>query len=542
MVSWQGENRALGCILTDQALASPDRLAMTDAENGASYTYRQLDDLVNKTAYALVALGAVSGDFITLFSSNSAEYIIASYAIRKLGAVEVAVNAQARGEQLLHMLSMAPESIVLMSQDQIETFVDVAPGIRLPKAVILMDTADIEVFSAELSHRRAGMAVPPIYSLSAFRDTSPAVEIPADVDALSPAMVIFTSGTTGPSKGCLLTHRALIRSAESVGAALDVRPDDCMYTPFPLFHARASSLDVLPVFMAGGHVVVAKRFSLSRFWEDMVRFEITLFSIIGSMMQLLWKREPSDIERKHRVRLSWGGPITIEPADFEARFGVKVLPGEGVFGMSETGMLCMSSFDRETSGKVRRDLEVMIGDDQDASLPIGEVGEILVRSREPGVLFQGYVGMPEETLKACKNLWFHTGDLGKMDEAGHLFFIERKRDRIRVGGNNVSSWEVESVVARHSKVTEAIMIGVRNPLGEDDIALFVLPEPNCPLNHHEIIQFCRENLAEYAVPRFVIITSDIPRTETGKPAKAKMYDIFETKRDGSSADFFERPR
>jgi crotonobetaine/carnitine-CoA ligase len=202
----------------------------------------------------------------------------------------------------------------------------------------------------------------------------------------------------------------------------------------------------------------------------------------------------------------------------------------------------MSSFDPETSGQVRRDLEVMIADDRDRALPSGTVGEILVRGKEPGALFQGYVDMPEETVKACRNLWFHTGDLGRLDERGRLFFMERKRDRIRVGGNNVSSWEVESVVDRHDKVVESVIIGVKNPLGEDDIALFVLKNADVDISSEEVVEFCRRNLAEYMVPRFVVIMDSLPKTETGKPAKGRLQALFESLRASANDLLYERSR
>jgi crotonobetaine/carnitine-CoA ligase len=284
--------------------------------------------------------------------------------------------------------------------------------------------------------------------------------------------------------------------------------------------------------LAGGQTVLAPKFSASRFWDHMRDYNVSMFSIIGTVMQIIWKQPPSPRDKDHNVRITWGGPITIEPAAFEERFGVRVLPGDGVFGMTETGVVNMSSFNATESGKIRSIYQVRIGDDNDAAVAPGEVGEILVRPEEPGVLFSGYAGMPEATIAAWRNLWFHTGDLGKMDSQGRMTFIGRKKERIRSGGHNISSWEVEEVIDRHEAILECAVIGVPSELGEEDVKAYVVLRPGASLSKDELIAFCTANMARFMVPRQVEFIEEMPKTQSGKPAKGKLSELHKSAAGG----------
>ena len=340
-----------------------------------------------------------------------------------------------------------------------------------------------------------------------------------DVDV---GTVVFTSGTTGPSKGCMVPHRCMIRAAEAIVDALSLTANDSFYTAYPLFHTRAAVLDVLATMLAGGRVVLAPRFSVSRFWADMRRYDVTVFSIIGTVMQILWKQPASSADRDHKVRITWGGPITVDPAQFKDRFGIEVLPGEGCFGMSETGMVSVTSLNPALSGRVQESFEVRIGDDEDDVLPRNQVGEILVRPREPGVMFAGYLAMPEATLAAWRNLWFHTGDLGLIDSQDRLVFVGRKRDTIRRAGHNISSWEVEEAINGHPLVEESAVVGVASALGEQEVHAFVVLRAGASLTQEQLLEYCRARMAAFMIPHGVSFIAEIPKTETGKPAKGAL--------------------
>lgn len=307
---------------------------------------------------------------------------------------------------------------------------------------------------------------------------------------------------------------------------MDYTAEDRVYTGFPLFHMRAAYLDVLAPMLEGGSVVIAPRFSASLFWQHMHEFDVTAFSLIGTAMQILWKQAPSHLDRGHKVRRTWGGPLPIDPADFYNRFGVEVLPADGVFGMSETGMLNMSSFDAETSGKVRPIYEVRIADEEGDPVPTGTPGEILVRPREPAVMFLGYLNMPEATVSACKDMWFRTGDLGRVDEVSKLTFIGRQRDMIRRGGHNVSTWEIEEVVDSHPEVIESAAVGVPSAMGEGEVLVCVVRKPRARLDLAELIDYCRDKMARYMVPQHLMCLDELPKTQTGKVSKVELRQQF----------------
>jgi crotonobetaine/carnitine-CoA ligase len=508
----------ISSILRRWAQAEPERPFLTFTETGERLTYGAFNDRVNRMANGLATLGVKHGSPVNLMLPNCVEYLVVAYALRRLGAIEVAINNQSVGAGLSHMLRLAGAQVLITASEyaaQVETMRTAMPA---PSTVLVV--GDPSAFGGTWEQS----VVKPLADIEANEaDDDPMTP----VGQLDAAVVIFTSGTTGPPKGCILSHRCQIRSAESVRDAMGLRGDDVCYSPFPLFHARASELDVLGALLVGAQVVLAPRFSASRFWADMVRFQVTVFSIIGTVMQILWKQPPSDLDRAHKVRITWGGPITVEPADFEARFGVKVLPGAGVFGMSETGIVTMSDFDPAISGKVRPMYEVIIADDADQPLPRGDTGEILVRPREPGVLYSGYMNMPAETVAASRNLWFHTGDLGRLDDEDRLVFLGRKRDVIRRAGQNISAWEIEQAVDAHPLVLESAAIPVPSALGEDEVKLYVALRPGARLEAAEMLAHCRTQLAPFMLPQHVEFLAELPKTQTGKPAKAALLALHQ---------------
>jgi crotonobetaine/carnitine-CoA ligase len=430
----------------------------------------------------------------------------------------VAVNTEFRGAGLARVLNLSPYAVFITADEFVDRLEPIVGELTPPKILIAVGNA--ERF-AELAW--SGSPVLAFADLvESANDTDSAVSV-SDSDV---GMVVFTSGTTGPSKGCMVPHRCMVRAAESIVEALELTNCDTFYTAYPLFHTRAAVLDVLSTLLVGGRVVVAPRFSASRFWADMREYEVTVFSIIGTVMQILWKQPPSTADRDHKVRITWGGPITVEPADFKRRFGVEVLPGKGCFGMSETGMVSITSADPSKSGRVRSIFEVRIADDNDDPVGKNQVGEILVRSTEPSVMFSGYLGMPEATIAAWRNLWFHTGDSGFLDSEGRLVFLGRKRDTIRRAGHNISCWEVEEVVDRHPSVLECTVIGVPSELGEEEIQAFVVLRSGASLSEDELLDYCRHGMAAFMVPQKVRFVDTIPKTETGKAAKAVLLAQF----------------
>jgi crotonobetaine/carnitine-CoA ligase len=499
---------------------------VTDLATGRSTSYAELDAEVDALARGLVGLGVAHGTFVNVMLPNRVEHLVVATAIHRLGAVYVAINAEFRGPSLARMLNLAQAGVLITTPELALEIEAVADELAPLQHVVLVGEGPIGGPTGDPREGRgrvaavAGRHAIPLEDL--LRAGGPLPSGPrSDLD---PATVIFTSGTTGASKGVVLCHRALVRSADGIVEAIDLGPDDCVLTPYPLFHMRAAYLDLLPALLVGARAVLAPRFSASAFWPTLRDHEVTVFSVLGTVMQILWQREPEPAEREHRVRLTWGGPISVEPAAFEERFGIRVLPGEGVNGMSEVGIPSMSSFDPARSGIVREPYEIRIATDDDDPVPPGELGEILVRPREPGVLFSGYLGHPEATVAAWRNLWFHTGDVGTMDADGRFTFVGRKRDMIRRGGHNISTWEIEEVVGTHPAVAAAAAVGAPSELGEEEVVLFVVGD----VSDEELLAFCAERMAAFMVPHRIVRIDEIPSLANGKPARARLVELATT--------------
>ena len=356
-----------------------------------------------------------------------------------------------------------------------------------------------------------------------------------EVSAHDTGMVLYTSGTTGPSKGCVLSHRFLIHQAEIICEHFRVTPQDTLYTAFPLFHGDAAYYTVLPALLKGARAAIGERFSASRHWDEVRKFGATVFDFMGATLTILWKREGRPDDADNPVRLAWGVPMPEFADGFEERFNLKL---REVYGLTDAGMNAVYPLDEPrragACGKPVETYEVQIFDEGDNQQPAGAIGEIVIRPRQPSLILDGYLKMPEETLKATRNLWFHTGDLGFLDEEGYLHFVERKKDSIRRRGQNISAFELEEVLNMHPAVLESAAIGVPSELTEEDVMAWVVLRPDHSLTPDKLIDHCEKNMARYMVPRFVEIVDELPKTPTEKVEK------FRLKERGVTASTWDR--
>ena len=350
------------------------------------------------------------------------------------------------------------------------------------------------------------------------------------------AMVLYTSGTTGPSKGCMFSHRWMIHQAEIMCEYYQITAADTLYTAFPLFHSNAIVCTVMPALLCGGRAAIGKRFSASRHWDEIRRFGATIMDFMGATLAILWKNPPQAQDADNPVRLAWGVPMPEFADGFEKRFDLQLLE---VYGLTDVGLVAMYRPDEPrrpgACGKpVEGSYEVNIVDERDHELAAGEQGEILVRPRQPSIMLDSYLKMPAETLSTVRNLWFHTGDIGFMDEAGYLHFVERKKDSIRRRGQSISAFELEEAVNLHPKVLESAAIGVPSELTEEEVMLWVIPRPGQQLAPEDLIAHCEKNVARHMVPRYVEIVDDLPKTPTEKVEKYRLKGI------GVSASTWDR--
>lgn len=500
----------LGELQHKCALEFGDGQFVTLAPSGETITYIEFNQLVNRFAHGLRNWVDDVPGYVAIMLENGVPYLAATYGLKKLGAVEVSVNRAFRGPALARAIRLTQAPIVLTSKAHFDALQAVRDELPNLQGLIVTDGEE------EAVQRFPDLQIITFDALLADRDD----HIVFQGDDLSPASIMFTSGTTGVSKGCLLSHRYAVRTAQNVIPAFRVTADDCVYSPYPLAHIGPSYYDALPTMMTGGRLVLRDGFSLSSFWSEIQQFDVTWFMMLGSVQQLLWSAEQRPEERDHKVSRCWATPAPVPKDQFDKRFNTHLIPGGG-YGSTDAGWVVAPQWDHP-GGIVLPEFEIAIANDQGDHLPLGEPGELLVRSKEPGVMSDEYFGMPEATLNSRRNFWFHTGDIARLDEQGRFYFICRKAERIRVKGEMVSGFEVEEGILAHPDVEDCAVVGVASPLGEEEIKAFIVLKKGRSLTADAIKDHCRPRMAKYMVPVHVAFLEEFPRTPTGKPEKGKL--------------------
>jgi crotonobetaine/carnitine-CoA ligase len=479
-------------------------LRFADGDLSFAETHRRAERL----AAGFAALGVSKGDVVPVLLSNSAEFVLTWFALCRLGAVACLVNTASRGPALAHALGVTDAHTAVVHEGFASQFAEVAEALpHLERVVVLGAEPPPMTGAALLSWHEV--------------DGEPGALPPhAGHAATDAAMILFTSGTTGPSKGCVLSHRYTLRQAALMAQHLGFRDDDVLYCPFPLFHIDATVLTVAPALVLGTTAAIGERFSVSGFWPEARRFGATVFDFMGATLTMLHKQpeQPDDLD--NRVRLGWGVPVPESAADFERRFGLQLVE---LYGSTDAGLPMYHPIDvprrQGSCGTVIDAYDVRLVDADGFEVPVGEPGELLVRPKEPSLIADGYFGMPEATMSARRNLWFHTGDLLRRDADGFHYFVGRRTDSIRRRGENISAFEVEEVVKLHPAVLDAAAYGVPSELTEDDVMVAVVVRAGATFEPADLAAFCADRMARHMVPRYVDVVDELPRTPTEKVRK-----------------------
>lgn len=468
-------------------------------------TYRDAERRAASLAAGLHRLGVRNGEPVVALMGNSVELVLLWLAVARLGAVHVPVNTALIGDGLAHAFRLTRARIAVVDDDLAAPLDAVRDRLPDLQRVVRVPSSEFD----ELASSTPGSPVPAV----------------VEVDPLEPAIMLFTSGTTGVSKACVLSHTYVLRQGALHAQALGLTADDVLYTPFPLFHIDAATLTVVAALSVGGTAAIAPRYSTSGFWDDVRRFDASVMSFMGATLAMLWQAPADPRDRDHPVRLAWGVPMPGWKADFEARFGI---PLYEVYGLTDAGVPVYDPLDAPHrtgfAGRVLDAFEVAIADVEGRLLPPGEVGEILVRGREPGLVMNGYFAMPEATERAIRRGWVHTGDLGMLSDDGWLAFLGRSGEVIRRRGENISALDVEAAVQTHPEVAEAAAIGVSSELSEEEVMVFVVRRPGTDLDGATLTAWLTERLAAHMIPRFVEFLDALPRTPTEKIAKVRLRE------------------
>jgi crotonobetaine/carnitine-CoA ligase len=472
-------------------------------------SFAEVRDAAARVAGDLAAGGVAPGDRVAMMCENRIELLDLVLGCAWLGAVAVPINAALRGTQLTHVLRncgarrLAIDTALLpvLGQTELPATLETAwPLDGLPARGSL--TCEV--------------AAPPSGAVAA----APSQTVgPGDTVA-----ILYTSGTTGPAKGVCCPHAQFYWWGIVVGEMLGIGEDDVLYTCLPLFHTNALNAFV-QALVAGATFHIGPRFSASRFWSTLAESAATVTYLLGAMVNILVSRPTEAAERAHsgRVALAPGTPAALFDA-FRERFGIQLVEG---YGSTETNCAIGAPWTAQRAGymgPVRDGFEARVVDDYDVEVAAGEGGELVLRSSAPYSFATGYFDMPEKTVEAWRNLWFHTGDRVVRDADGWFRFVDRLKDAIRRRGENISSFEVEQVLLEHAAVSAAAVFPVPSEMAEDEVAAAVVLEPAASLDPRELIEHCAPRLAYFAIPRYIEFVTALPLTENGKVRKAVLRE------------------
>lgn len=518
------EQWALPHVLEHQATTRADKPFLQWTDAGQIHTFAEVNAIANRLARGFADLGVKKGDFVVLFLPNCIEYVFAWFALAKLGAVEVTVGNDYKGEFLRHQASLSKGAIILTTPALAPRLAEIEDSIVDIRHCIIID--DGEAVEAPARFERI--------TTSHFEDlyAEDASNLGIPVGPRDISSVLFTSGTTGLSKGVLMTHSHFYFFAEEDVQLTRLTDADTYSTAFPLFHGNAQFLTVYPCLIAGAHCVLYRRFSASDFFGRVRRSGATVCNLLGATMAFILAQPESEHDRDHKLTRIYAAPLSPDLAEkFVARFGDIVFV-DG-FGQTEISNVFQTPWKAErpagASGVLMDQFfEVRLVDPEtDEDVPEGEIGELLVRHKLPYIMTEGYLGMPEKTVETWRNLWFHTGDALRRDEKGWYYFVDRVKDALRRRGENISSFEVESVIRSHPAVAECAVVAAKADEvgGEDEVKAFVVLNEGAVADFDDIAAWCDARMPVYMVPRYLEQIATLPQTPSQKVQKKVLREM-----------------
>jgi acyl-CoA synthetase (AMP-forming)/AMP-acid ligase II len=481
---------------------------------GRRITYGEFDRLTNRAAHALRGLGVAKGDRVTLALGNSVEYVVAAFGVLKAGAVLNPVNPALGAAELSYILGHADPRLVITDAANAHTLL--SPKLTLPAqcAVAVCDPDRSGGFPARAPADVRLVAFDEC--LSASPDRPPSVTIGPD----DPSTLLYTSGTTGNPKGVVFTHGRTGMSGSQFIAALHLIPDDTILAVTPLFHGNAWGA-VVTALHAGSSVAFPKAFHASEFWPLVHETRATVLYTLGTILAMLLAREPSDLERSNPLRVILGLGSAPIREQIIRRFGV--VDVAECFGSTDAGVVTITPLGAVprpgSCGPPVPGVRVRVVSDDGRDLGAREIGEIAVHSP---ARMAAYFRDPEQTAQTIRDDWFYTGDLGYLDEDGWLYFVDRKRDVIRRGGENIASVLIEKTLREHPRVAEAAVIGVPDPVLGQEVKAYIVA--NGAVTEDELRAFAAARLAKFQVPRLWEFRDSLPKTATQRVEKYKLRE------------------
>lgn len=513
-------DRNLGRILFLQSQQIPDLPCYLVDDR--VYTFKEVNSTVNRYAAGLASLGVKKGDRVVIFMRSCVEFIMMAFAANKLGAVWVPINGDYKGSWLADAIKESKGVVLVTDTDKFPRVQEALPQGGYGKLIVK------EINSAAIP---AGST-----RLSDF-DKLPDSEPPAiDIDYGDTCAILWTSGTTGKSKGVMQPHNVWINSAESAKDYFTIREGDVIYNCMPLYNTGAWITSIFRALIVGLPVALDEHFSATHFWDRIKHYKVTETTTLGAMHMFLWNLPESADDAKTTLRNANMIPVPphlVKP--FLKRWGLdRIQKG---YGQSEAALIMRCSEDGikewkpNSLGTMAPGVEVKILDDDGNECPPGTPGEFCLRPTRPYAIFNGYFENPEATAKAYHAKgphagWYRTGDLGMRDGEGNFFFVDRKSDFIRDKGRNISSLQVEAQVMQHPAVAAVACFGIPSEhiQNEAEVKIDVVLKPGMSVTHEELARFINDNAPYFFVPRYIEFVKELPYTPTNKVQKFKLRE------------------
>ncbi len=511
------ESWVFGEILTRQAERYGER-AWIQMVGGAALSFRQADTAANQVAHMLQQLQVCKGDTVAVFVPNSIAYCHAWFGITRLGAVHVAVNTDYKGVFLQHVLNNSQARVIFVHGDYVTRLFEIEAKLEyLQELIVVGNAAGMPQQASNLS----------LHSFEEYRACA-SDAFASSVTYRDPACVMYTSGTTGPSKGVIMPQAHIYLFGLGTIENMRLTEEDVFYIVLPLFHANALFMQLYATLIVGARAVLREKFSASRWIHDVVEYGATITNSLGVVVAFVLNQAPSELDKRHKLRAIGVAPNLPEiDTQLRQRFGIRDVIG--LYGMTEVNIPLYTGPGESKPGSCGKlwdkyyELQI-IDPDTDLPLPPDTVGEIVVRPKLPFGFMTEYMNMPDKTVEANRNFWFHTGDAARMDKEGYVYFIDRMKDCIRRRGENISSFDIEQVIADHKAVAEVAAVAVKSEVigGEDEVKVVVVL--NDEISAEALHEYCAQHLPRFAVPRYIEFVAALPKTPTSKIQKNKLRE------------------
>ena len=505
-------DRILPHLIAARASASPEQTFL-HVVGGEEMTYGELHHEALRWASALHGLGVSPGDRVATMLKKSCTPVAVWLGVAWARAIEVSMNLDYRGYMLRYVINHSGAEVLVVQDTYLDRLLELAGELpKLRVVIVVGDEAD--------TGETPWTTIP----AQALLESSQLGEFEGPVHS-DIAMMLYTSGTTGPSKGVLIPWAQSHASA----TVWNYESDTVLYSPFPLFHVTGKT-PIYAMALAGGRLVMRDRFSSSEFWNEIRSHDCNAANLMAAPILFLEGQPVRESDADNPLRFVTTGRLPMDPEAFMRRFALKIGTN---FNMTEISPALASDGEtlanNQSCGRVRPGYQCRVVDDHDEPLGPGDVGELVIRADTPWVLMAGYWNMPEQTVTAWRNQWFHTGDLFRHDEDGNFYYVDRLKDAIRRRGENISSFEVEAIVTEHPDVAECAAIAVARDSG-DEVRIVVVLSSEATLSESDLCEYLIPNMPRYMVPRYVEFADSLPKTASLKVQKAVLREQGVTKR------------